>query len=444
MVSAGGKACPQRILIVNAHSSLNSGDSAIALGTVEVLRHLFPSADLVATSRTPRLDRSFYKRVGVRVIPPLFHSPAGFADRHRGRAVAAASLLFPWNAVRFLFEAGRAQLLLVAGGGYFYSPERRWPGMTFWQNFLHVRIPLWFDKPVVFLPQSFGPFKDRQTSRFLLRLLTHPQTRRVFVRETISRDILKGLSDVSGKPIPVELCPDLALYHCPARSEAETALIRHMPRPQLALALRDWDFAMAEPSARRDLRERYLQTVLDACTQFFKKHRGSFVLLSQARGPARAEDDRILMRLFAQELLEAVPPAHVRCLDLPVDVHPDALIGILSSCDILITSRLHAALLSYMGGTPAITLGYLHKSRGIMRDLGMDRFCLEIHEASVDHILERIEEIVNDRNALSEEIRIRFPAVRSQIENTMRKLPMEMLPCGCANRVAESGEEGRR
>ena len=66
------------ILILNTHSILNPGDTAIVLSQIHLLKNHFPNVDISITSRTPGIDSDFYKPLGVRVFPPLLPAPSVF------------------------------------------------------------------------------------------------------------------------------------------------------------------------------------------------------------------------------------------------------------------------------------------------------------------------------------------------------------------------------
>ena len=67
-----------RILIVNTHSVLNSGDASIVLSQVRWLEKAAPGAEISLTSRTARADRGLYGPMGLRVIPALYDVPSLF------------------------------------------------------------------------------------------------------------------------------------------------------------------------------------------------------------------------------------------------------------------------------------------------------------------------------------------------------------------------------
>ncbi|MCL2575624.1 MAG: polysaccharide pyruvyl transferase family protein [Defluviitaleaceae bacterium] len=60
---------------------------------------------------------------------------------------------------------------------------------------------------------------------------------------------------------------------------------------------------------------------------------------------------------------------------------------IISKCRFLVCSRTHASIAAYSSGVPTIVLGYSIKSVGIGKDLGMDRFVVDIDNIDKNGII---------------------------------------------------------
>lgn len=385
-----------RILIANAHSQANAGDQAIVLGQIRLLNQAFPGARLTITSRTAGLDRPLWAARGVTVIPPIFNAPSGARGRWRAWGQTLLSLLFPWQALVFLRRLLQADLVLACGGGYFYSTGRI-PGFTFWQNYLPLRLAAWFRKEIVFFPQSFGPLANLLSRRLISGLLASAYVRAVLAREEISLSILAALLPATVPKSKIRFCPDMAFYYSP-EPLAPVAEISDLPRPRLALALRDWDFpAQKTRSAKMRKREEYIEGVLAVCRRLHRRSGASFFIFSQAQGPSDAEDDRRISAHVYERLGPSIPPSHLRCFPTPLGTSPATLIRRLRHADMIVTSRMHAAIFAFLAGIPAVVIGYQHKSGGILDSLGLGPCALPIDEISEEALLSRCVSILDDR-----------------------------------------------
>jgi colanic acid/amylovoran biosynthesis protein len=402
-----------RILIVNGHSQANAGDHAIVLGQLQLLKKKFPAARITITSRTPGLDRPAMAAWGVEVIAPLFHSPAGFQGRWRGRLRAILSLLFPLPAVVLLRRLRRSDLVLACGGGYFYS-SRRIPGFTFWQNVLPLRLAVMLKKKIVFFPQSYGPLASPFSRRLLAGVLASRFVQVAFAREDISLSVLRGLLPAAAEN-KLRFCPDMAFFVSPP--DAAACDFSGLPHPRVALALRDWDFpAQKNAVARERKKEEYLAGVLETCRALHRGQGASFLLFSQAQGPSRIEDDRRITAYVHGRLREFIPGSHLRQLVPSPAGAPTTIIQLLQQADLLIASRMHAAIFAFLAGTPAVVIGYQHKSLGILQAMAMAVCALPIENVRQETLLPLCESILGNGDDWRNKIRQAVSAARAAIE----------------------------
>lgn len=367
------KPAASRILIVNGHSQANAGDQAIILMPLQLLKKVFPGARVTITSRTVKADRPKLTEHGAEVIEPIFAAPSGTRGRWRSWLKTLFSLVFPRQALIFLSRLLHADLVLACGGGYFYS-NRRVPGLTFWQNYLHLRLAVLLRKRVVFFPQSFGPLANSLSRRLLAGLLVTKSVRAVFVREKISLTLLRDLLPAGVDDQKLLYCPDMAFGFSPEPEQFPPgAEFSTMPAPRLALALRDWDFPSQKTRlAKMRARDAYLEEILVSCRALYQEKGASFFLFSQAQGPSLSEDDRRIAAQVHDRLLASIPRSHLRSFDTPVGAAPAVFIDLLRQADLLITSRMHAAIFAFLAGIPAVVIGYQHKSLGILRALDLE------------------------------------------------------------------------
>lgn len=375
-----------RVVLVNTHSTLNPGDTAIVLAQIQLLKSSLGDIELTLTSRTPEIDRPFFRPLGVDVLPPLLPAPSvdtGLA-RKLGRS---ARSLGDWGSKQKLIEKIReADLVIGSGGGCFYSHRKAFPGPMFFQNYLPVKLAQRLGKPVIFAPQSFGPFFNPAASRFLKDILTGPSLVKVFVREETSEGFLRSLLRGEESLKKVELCPDLALALEVEDARREGAAreiagpkIAGLPRPVVALTLRPWDFPEGGVGAESRRRRRsYLAAMEEACLAVYSRWGGSVVVFPQVHGPGAFEDDRPVSGVFWERISRRLPAAHLAFVASDGPRDPVSIVHFLAQADCVIATRFHSALFGFLAGTPAIAIGYQPKAAGVMRLLDLESFCLDI------------------------------------------------------------------
>jgi colanic acid/amylovoran biosynthesis protein len=394
------------VLIVNTHSALNSGDLAITIAEVQLLRRCLPIQRIAVTSRTPQIDARVLAPMGVSVLPPLVPAPSVFGEgvqKISGTIRNMAGI----GSKRDLWRTARASdLIISSGGGYFWSNRTVFPGPMFFQNYLHVRLAGVLRKPIVFFPQSFGPLYAPLVTRMLRAALSDPNVVRVFSREQISVDFLRRLLQDRPTVDRIALCPDAA-FCLEARADVTPlAAVSSLPRPVVAVTVRPWDFPDAgSRSERKGQHYAYLTGLVTACRNLHERWHGSVLVFPQSRGPGSFEDDTVLSRTFCSMLRDEMPGGTVLLLPLSAAERPEAIIGIMSCVDLLIATRFHSAIFAFLAGTPAIAVSYQPKGKGIMQELGLARFAVDISAVDSEQITALGNEILENHHDYSSLVR---------------------------------------
>lgn len=411
-----------KIVLLNTHSVLNSGDAAIVAAEVTLLRAALGDAQIVATSRTPERDLRFLRDMGVEVLPPLFPAPSTWSSAG-GRVSEPVRDLFAVGPKRWLVRAiAEADLVVSSGGGYFYSYRRWLPGPVFFQAYSPLLLAQHLRKPVLFAPQSFGPLTNRFSGILLRRLLCDEAVLRVLVREQESLAFLQSLLGCRVAEQRLALCPDLAFAFDRRDNEPLCDEVRGLPRPILAVTVREWHFPHCRCAAeRRTRREAYLAGVSETCQSFQASFGGSVLVVPQARGPGRAEDDRTISQELVERLVGNRLEGRVRMASIEDDAPPQRVFRLIAAADLVLATRFHSAIFACLAGIPFVALGYQPKTAGIMAMLALEEFAVPITEVSEARLLPLLETLLYGRESLVNE-RIRPAAIRlaGLVRGTMR------------------------
>jgi colanic acid/amylovoran biosynthesis protein len=316
--------------------------------------------------------------------------------------------------LRLIRAIRAADFVVSCGGGPFYSNRRSLPGLTFRQNVLHVRLAQALGKPVLFFPQSFGPFGSPAARRTVGRMLGHPRTAAIMVRESLSLEAVSRLVPASLRS-KIEPCPDLAFWLSP---EAEPGAIKlpALPRPWLFLTVRDWDFPEARSAAERgEMRRRYLEAVRKAACRFSLERAGSVIIIPHTRGPGDFEDDRIISRRLHVRLRADIPAERLALLDIPDKASPSDLIALYAQADLLLATRTHAAIFGLLSGRPVVSIHYQPKGLGIMASVGLADRCLPIAGVDPERLGRTLDVAAEQTGGEAGRIAERIAALRSEI-----------------------------
>lgn len=415
-----------KIITVNAHSVLNSGDTAIILSQLDWFDASFEKNQHILVSRTPRLDRSLYRDRVNDILIPFLPAPSIFQGNMERWMKSITHMFGYQDKFKLMRALKHCDLVISSGGGYFWTHRKYFPGPMFFQNYLSVKLAEMAGKPVIFFPQSFGPLHNRTAQKMLASLLTNQNVVKIFPREKFSHTLVHTLTAENGIENKIELCPDMAFLFTPGPAVPPESK-PNRKGPLIALTLRRWDFPeTASKSSKKEHLESYIHSLLSGCRRLYRSHNASFIVFPQSRGPGAFENDRSISIDFSKKLGELIPENHIRYIELPDNASPHQVIQLLSKADCAVTTRFHSAVFALIAGVPAVPIVYQPKARGIMDMLGMEHFSLDIHSLSADGIVRIVEHALDNQGAIkrkltSQLISIR-KAIRRKLDGTMKGL----------------------
>lgn len=410
-------------IIVDAYTYRNAGDAAIVLATANILRRRGVSSIRVA-SRHIDSDRDFYQRYGLEAVPASVTFPVKGQtnDLWRGvtfvwSALAAVLLtlafqLSPRIAIGASHAVGlsgfaflaMADTVVLCGGGYLYSPDSRL-NLTLLHCALTRWLARWLGKPLLMMPQSIGPFRRRSDE--LIAAAALQAVDRIVVREEQSAAEARRLV---GSSREIVVCPDIALYGwerpgaCPGRANEG--------QPEsVGLIAMDWTWARR--AGRADL-SRYIDKLAELITHLGET--GLHVrLLSSSFVPAEGQDDQeIAAGVLARSQVHDTERAGIDHDATDVE----GLRSALRDQTIVVSTRLHGALLAMVEGRPAVTLAYQPKATATYQLLGLSELCLDVQTFSVKELAQKVDMILGRLKEYEEEIARAVSQARRIIEET--------------------------
>jgi polysaccharide pyruvyl transferase WcaK-like protein len=264
----------------------------------------------------------------------------------------------------------RPDLIVGVGGGYLRGRGVVSTSKMLLAHGSQLRLAAKLGDRVVYLPQSIGPLN--MLSRPLIRRFL-AQLRYVFVRDDRSVDELHGIQGV-------RRVPDLALLQLGASNDSSQA---HELVDEPVWVVRK--LRGISPS-------RYLEMSGNA----------RFAIQSEGRG----NDDRTYCEV-----------------ELGVD-SPPALAEVLRSESprVIVSVRLHGALLSLLAGWPTVHLSYERKGFGAFSDLGLDEYVESVYSATPATVAAKIARIHADPSAYWKRVTSALPALAAAREEVTASL----------------------
>jgi len=180
-------------------------------------------------------------------------------------------------------------------------------------------------------------------------------------------------------------------------------------RPLIGVTLMDW----GGQNARFGNQSRYETAMVALIRHIIGQYGAQVALFAQCSGPTTNQDDRIVAARIAARL-----PEH-ELIRADVALPPELLKAAYHQLDALVATRMHSAIFAQSAGVPTLAIGYLHKSAGIMQQLGLSQHVLDIAEADEAGCIRHFDALWAERDAVRAHLATRIPAM----QHTLAHLP---------------------
>ncbi len=274
--------------------------------------------------------------------------------------------------------------------------------ITWWSMLIsrtcEILVAKSFGKPVVMFPNSVGPFRTWM-GRFLARLSLN-NCNCVLIRDSISYAIVKRLGIKASKILTY----DTALLYTPQSMKVGN----DFPRPTLAVSPGIYSRSLSQMEV-----DNYIQAHARALDAAIEKH-GFFVVFLPHYVSGFPYDDLEVSKLILHNMknkhrVQIVNTAAVeefkRCLD---------------QVDMIISSKMHPAVLGASGYVPLLCILYDHKQTSFFERLGMIDCTLGIRMVSPQNLSSKIDYVWNQNDQLRALLRKQIPNWQKNTSNAIR------------------------
>lgn len=361
---------PLRIGILNVVLA-NGGDAAILLGLVRALRETFGSqTEISVFDAHPETTAPLYPELDVRpsahlaVWPAVARGPVQKLARWTKWLVSRPLALARARQSEPAFDA-----FVSTGGTYFTG--HYWLGPRLYEFALARAMGV----PYALYTQSVGPFETPPEK--LAEVFR--DARAVLLRDERSEREVLRLAPQAETAVRAD-----AAFALADRVRLGDAAGRVWPeRPRVAVSVREW------PYAETTL---YADAIRATVTHLVRERGAEVVFASTCQGNAAYRyDDGAEAEQMAAGLPEDVR-AHV---SVARDYfRPEALMDLYAACDLVIATRMHAAILALCAGTPVVPVAYEFKTEELFARLGRADWVEHIERTTPASMVATVEQAI--------------------------------------------------
>nr|WP_197059524.1 polysaccharide pyruvyl transferase family protein [Cryobacterium sp. MLB-32] len=386
-----------QVVITNAVLG-NSGDAAILQGIREALisTGVASSGEISVHDSDGTMGRALYPEWSV--SQQASYAPAGHPRlvRYVSRAIRRSIVRLlvvserarriscwrvwadHWQMGRTIREIRDADIVISSGGTYLVDHY------NFSGRALELELAKAFGGKVVLWTQSMGPFQTTRSARDFAKIAQVVDA--VFFRDEKSR---VSWSNAAPLPLVSAVVADAAFAITPTVSSA-SACIRDS-RPTAIISVREWRTAVVGEAFSFDS---YAQAMREGAIYLLSKG-WRCVALSTCQGVERyaINDSKTATAIFDGLDVEINSAHHT----------PSQLIRELEDAKLVVSTRMHLAILATIARVPVIAIAYEFKTTELFAALGRSANVTNIEDVSGGWIQDRVDALEISSNVLSDD-----------------------------------------
>lgn len=340
-----------------------------------------------------------------------------------------------WNRGARLLRAADAVLDITGGDSFtdLYGPWR------FRAVTLCKQIALELGKPLVLLPQTYGPFASSRNRRIAQDIVR--RSAMAWARDERSFDVLKELLGDAFDPARHRSGVDVA-FSLPAVRPAEDALgaaaewLGDKSAPLAGLNVSGLLMNRPGTAARQyGLQADYGQAVISLVRRLLT-HSGARILLLPhvVTPPGHYESDIEACNRVADAV---TGEAGGRVAVLPALHGPCEVKWVISQLDWFCGTRMHATIAALSSGVPAAAIAYSPKTLGVFETCGQGAHVADPRQLDTEDVAERLWQSWGAREEARRSLRAALPAVLRRAEEQM-----DAIVRGCVAHSTTDAEGG--
>jgi colanic acid/amylovoran biosynthesis protein len=405
-----------KIIVSHVYSDDNKGDAALLSVLLSDIRRVFSEPQITILTLDKIAENETFD--GAPVKNGFMHYASDRYKNHPMRTlyaffVAAGTLLWalvykatgenlplPHYLQDIVLLYRDADLVIPAGGGYIRGKAGF---MDTFVLFFMVH-PLLFtyilNKPTIGYAQSVGPFGNKiqeSLAKFAVKKMTG-----IIAREKITAELLKKWNIKN-----VFLSTDAGFLFAEETSmDPRKELGIHKEQMMVGITVRNW----LKPEKQAEY-ERTIAAVADSIVQ---KYDAAIIFIPQVTVENHRDDDRESSRRV-YGFMEHKDSARL----LTERYNHQTIKTLCGKLDYLIGTRFHSVIFALTSYVPSIAIGYEYKTQGIMADLGLSDWVIDIERVDPSKLTQLFDQLVAHKSDYVKELRKALPPYIEQAKKSI-------------------------
>ena len=397
-----------------APDTLNLGVSALCAATIAGLTQRLPNAKFVIFDKGDGV-RTLSQSVGSTTVEVERRGLWGRRRVHRKENLATASALAVTGGLGSMLNGNLKRIdesdaLLDISGGDSFSDIY---GIKRFRNVMAPkRIANARRKPLILLPQTYGPFTSSKAARAASEVTKIADI--CFARDTHSYEILRDLLGSSFDPLRHREGVDVAfgLEPKPITHNLQPAVqdILASTRSHPLVGLNISGLIFNDPLASNQYRflDEYSETVMSFLHRVLMETDAKVLIVPHVVLLDGVGSDPVASEAVFQRLPDDLKD---RVAIGPANIDANEAKWIISQCDWFCGTRMHSTIAGLSSGTPTATINYSDKAKGVFESCGQGSQVFDPRELNRESIIAGLMDSLYRRAAIRDSLRKHLPAV---------------------------------
>lgn len=405
-------------MIVPTNTDLNRGDQALVWESIRILEEIYPNADfnLVMTGENEEernLQSNQTKEMGYKFVSPLINHP-GRGEKEKNKQYYSKTQYLKWGfraigdfiprmlllsdkkilnkiGLKFLSEEFKvtykllkqSKAIVYKGGGFIHSYGSITDPYVMFYQLYYAMLARKHNIKVIFMPNSFGPFKNKLASILIRKVLGNVDL--ITVREKISKVSLEGLIERN-----FNFYPDLGFFMQEDNNfDVNGYLIeKNIPLESKKVGITVRPYRFDGHSNPQEAYRNYINSFIEFIKYLLDSNYYP-VLIAQTMGPSYNEDDNEAIKLISADF-----PSREIGIVSDMNLNAKEIKKIYSCMDYVVGTRFHSVIFSLSSKVPSIAISYGgNKGKGIMKELELSDYEIPIEEMNLETLIEMFEKM---------------------------------------------------
>lgn len=409
----------KKIVITNAYTWYNKGDSGILLATVDSLKKIYGKAiEINILSFSPEEDgKRYLKDKVIKGVYSNILNPHPYKSGKVGKSIAIIKLFLKmiFLQVKLILNKEKtimnnealkvlddSDVIVVCGGGFLGGKK--------YDSLMHIYqmyADSIFKKPIFVMGISIEPIKSKILKHYTDKVLKNMEF--IFAREKITE---KYLSEILKKD-KYALIPDMA-FMLPFEIKKYKFLdkLKKENKRIFGITVRNWNFPNLE---NKNLAQKnYITSIREMMINYIKNQNAVFIFVPQVT--TSTCDDTIIAKRIKEGLPDELKSNFVIRTDDWSPIEIKALIG---NMDYFIGTRMHSNIFATSAYVPTTAIAYEKKTNGIMLTLELQNYIVEIDTINSKELIKKIDLMIKNENEIRKNLKINIPIIQKEIINVL-------------------------